>query len=545
MNLIANKVYLETFGCQMNVSDSERVASSLHARGYQIVESENEADIILLNTCSVREKAENKLYSRVGEIRKREFLNAHAPAHSASAAASVPAAAADFNSVNSDSVLNPVQPSAAAAHIDIGRQLLVGVMGCVAQLEGEALLAKPYKIDFVVGTAATGRVHTLIEQARQRAARATDKSSVNLLNSQVISHRTARKQPHNDRDAHTAVDLGARENDYEWAVSATHRQSPYVAFVPIIEGCNKFCTYCIVPFSRGRERSRPAQDIINQVNTLRLEGVREVHLIGQNVNSYRPGSITGLESVAGATPFVKLLRAVAQTGIERIKFTTSFPRDFHQDIVTALNEHENLCNWVHLPVQSGSDRVLKAMRRGHVVGSYLKHVEAIKNSARQLALTSDLIVGFPGETEQDFAATRRLVETCEFDSLYIFKYSQRPGTPAANLPDDVPAAEKQNRFLELDHLQKHLQTRIWRNYTGKTIAVLAEKQSVKNQTELSGHSTCHKVVNFSIASQAPSLGEIYQVEITEAKLNSLYGRERREGRGQTQTTSFQTQGEVF
>ncbi len=527
MNSIANKVYLETFGCQMNVSDSERVASSLHARGYQIVESEEQADIILLNTCSVREKAENKLYSRVGEIRKREFLSERA-AHSA------PFVAAHSGSDPTGS--DPESALPAAVQPRAAKQLLVGVMGCVAQLEGEALLAKPYKIDFVVGTSATGRVHTLIEQAQQRittTARAADR-----LNQ--ASHRTARKQPHNADDTQTAVDLGGRENDYDWSVAPLHSQSPYVAFVPIIEGCNKFCTYCIVPFSRGRERSRPALDIINQVNALRREGVREVHLIGQNVNSYRPGSPAGLESVAGATPFVKLLRAVARTGIERVKFTTSFPRDFHTDIVTALNEHENLCNWVHLPVQSGSDRILRAMRRGHVIGSYLKHVEAIKNSARQLALTSDLIVGFPGETREDFAATRRLVETCGFDSLYIFKYSQRPGTPAAELPDDVPATEKQNRFLELDQLQKHLQARIWHNYKGRTITVLAEKQSVKNIAELSGHTTCHKVVNFS--TDQPALGQIYQVEITAAKLNSLYGREKR---GQTLTTSVQTQGEVF
>lgn len=491
----------------MNVSDSERVAGSLHARGYQIVESEEQADIILLNTCSVREKAENKLYSRVGEIRKREFLNQTATTHRAAPSA---------DSVSAlDSAPNSVQASAAAPQPS--KQQIVGVIGCVAQLEGEALLAKPYKIDFVVGTSATGRVHALIEQAQQRAARQADKLS-------RFSHRTARKQPHNNLDTETAVDLGGREHDYDWTVAAAHRQSPYVAFVPIIEGCNKFCTYCIVPFSRGRERSRTALDILNQVNALRADGVREVHLIGQNVNSYRPGSLEGLESVAGATPFVKLLRAVAQTGIERVKFTTSFPRDFHTDIVAALNEHENLCNWVHLPVQSGSDRILRAMRRGHHIGSYLKHVEAIKNSARQLSLTSDLIVGFPGETAADFAATRRLVETCEFDSLYIFKYSQRPGTPAAALTDDVPATEKQSRFLELDELQKHLQTRIWRGYAGKTIKVLAEKQSVKNQTELSGHSTCHKVVNFSVANAEPTLGRIYSVEITAAKLNSLYGR---------------------
>src|SRR5688572_14001942 len=303
------KVYLETFGCQMNVSDSERVATTLARKGFEMTSLETEADVVLINTCSVREKAEQKLYTRVGQIR-----------HSSR------------------------------------KKPVVGVLGCVAQLEGETLFRKIEGIDLVLGTKAVGRVSDVIER---------------VLNGET-----------------SIVDLDEREKDYDWSVSDPQRHSPYVAFVPIIEGCNKFCTYCIVPFSRGREVSLPASEIIRNVLELRRQGVKEIHLIGQNVNSYRPRTESGLETFRDATPFSRLLRAVAATGIERIKFNTSFPRDFHADIVDAINENENLCNWVHLPVQSGSDRVLKMMKRGHTIESYFKKIDKLKESARDVALTT-------------------------------------------------------------------------------------------------------------------------------------------------------------
>ncbi|HJS51597.1 MAG TPA: tRNA (N6-isopentenyl adenosine(37)-C2)-methylthiotransferase MiaB, partial [Pyrinomonadaceae bacterium] len=356
------KVYLETFGCQMNVSDSERVATSLASNGFQITPDENSADVVLLNTCSVREKAEQKLYTRVGQIR-----------------ASYP------------------------------KKPMVGVMGCVAQLEGETLFDKISGIDFVIGTQAVGRVTNAIENVLDRGP--------------------------------GYADLGEREVDYDWSVSFPQLHSPYVAFIPIIEGCNKFCTYCIVPFSRGRERSLPASAIVRNVLELRSRGIKEVHLIGQNVNSYRPTTELGLETFPGKTPFSRLLRAVAATGIERIKFNTSFPRDFHPDIVGAIDEHENLCNWVHLPVQSGSDPVLKRMRRLHSIERYFKIVDGIISSKRDISLTTDIIVGFPGETEADFQETVKLVEYCKYDSAYIFKYSPRPGTPAYEMLDDVAPVE--------------------------------------------------------------------------------------------------------
>ena len=436
------KVYLETFGCQMNVSDSERVATSLAAKGFELTSSQDSADIVLINTCSVREKAEQKLYTRVGEVRNSRLVK-------------------------------PV----------------VGVMGCVAQLEGETLFNKIAGVDFVIGTRAVGRVADAIEKVYEGFEEVSD--------------------------------LGERENDYDWSVSNAQRHSPYVAFVPIIEGCNKFCTYCIVPFSRGREVSLPASTIVRNVLELRRQGVKEVHLIGQNVNSYRPATDSGMELFSGATPFSRLLRAVAATGIERIKFNTSFPRDFHPDIIDAINEHENLCNWVHLPVQSGSDRVLKLMKRGHTIDSYFKKIDKLKDSARDVALTTDIIVGFPGETEADFEATKRAVEYCGFDMAYIFKYSPRPGTPAFDMEDDVTLGEKKLRFIELERVQKDSQNKRLQRYLGKKVEVLAERVSSRSEKDITGHSTCHKLVNFQGSKDL--IGKLVDVRIREIKANSLFG----------------------
>lgn len=436
------KVYLETFGCQMNVSDSERVATLLENKGFEMTPTEDAADIVLFNTCSVREKAEHKLYTRIGQVRKSRR-----------------------------------------------EKPLVGVLGCVAQLEGETLFARAEGVDFVLGTKAVGRIHEAIETVFEE----------------------------NEK----FIDLGEREADYDWSVSETQRISQNIAFVPIIEGCNKFCTYCIVPFSRGREKSLPASEIIRQILELRRRGIREVHLIGQNVNSYRPKSDAGLEQFQGATPFSKLLRAVAATGIERVKFATSFPRDFHPDIVSALNENDNLCNWVHLPVQSGSNKVLKDMRRGHTIESYKQKIDTIRNSPRRISLTTDIIVGFPGETPEDFQATYDLFQYCQYDSAYIFKYSVRSGTPAAQMPDDVSPEEKTRRFLELDKLQRSLTRQSLDALVGKELTVLVEKASSKHADQLTGHTTCHRVVNFK--GDPSSIGNIVNVLITESKSSTLYG----------------------
>jgi tRNA-2-methylthio-N6-dimethylallyladenosine synthase len=440
-----SRVYIETFGCQMNVADTERAATGLRKAGHEITLSPETADVVLLNTCSVRERAERKVFNRISDFRKLNRAKNH-------------------------------------------KQPLIGVMGCVAQLEG-ARIFENAPVDLIIGTRATDRNTSLIERAQGGEA--------------------------------SVIDLDERCEGEVWDVSPAERRSPYVAFVPIIEGCNKFCSFCIVPYSRGREKSRVASEIVGEIRGLRALGYKEIHLIGQNVNSYRPTSQEGLEGFSGATPFSRLLRAVARTGMERIKFTTSFPRDFHPDIVSAIEECPNLCDWVHLPVQSGSELILKAMRRGHTAEDYLRKVEVIKACERRLSLTSDIIVGFPGESDEDFEKTMQLVRTCEYDGLYIFKYSKRAGTPAAKLEDNLPETEKTARFMALEDLQSSIQLRIYNDYVGRAVSVLVERQSARSKEDMTGHSTCHKVVNFR--ANRTRAGEIVEVLISQAKANSLYG----------------------
>jgi tRNA-2-methylthio-N6-dimethylallyladenosine synthase len=436
-------VYIETFGCQMNVADSERAATRLRDGGYELSDSVNSADVIILNTCSVREKAEQKVFHRVSEIKR----------------------------------------------VRSGKQPLIGVMGCVAQLEGDAIFNSSSSVQFVVGTGATDRIPYLIERIKGGERR--------------------------------LIDIGERKETEVYDVSPAERHSKHVAFVPIIEGCNKFCTYCIVPFSRGRERSRNAVEIINEVNGLVTRGFKEVQLIGQNVNSYRPQTESGLDGFRGATPFSRLLRAVASTSMPRIKFTTSFPRDFHADIVKAMDEHENLCNWVHLPVQSGNNRILRMMRRGHKVEDYLEKISSIKDARRRISLTSDIIIGFPGETADEFEDTKKLVQNCRFHGLYIFKYSPRRRTPAAKLTDTVSAIEKSRRFLALEELQLSIQKEIFQDYVGSEVEVLVEGVSARSRSDMKGHTTCNKVINFR--ADEDLVGKILKVRVTEAKSHSLYG----------------------
>lgn len=440
---MSKRIYIETMGCQMNVSDTEHTEAQLRADGFALTQDALDADVVIFNSCSVRERAAQRVFNRIGQVRKARR----------------------------------------------GNEPQFGVMGCVAQLEGDALFSGGSPISLVVGTRATGRVGDLLKRL--------------------------------ERGEDRVIDLGERSSGEEWSTAPAERRSPYVAFVPIIEGCNKFCTYCIVPFSRGREKSRSASDILAEITELRNAGYREIHLIGQNVNSYRPTSEAGLEGFKGATPFSRLLRAAAASAVERIKFTTSFPRDFHPDIVAALEESDNLCDWVHLPVQSGSDGVLKAMRRGYNVRSYLERISNIKNARKRLSLTTDIIVGFPGETDQDFKATLSLVQQCQFDSLYAFKYSMRTGTPAASLTDIVPEDLKTERLLELNTVQKSIQGKIQAGYVGKIVKVLVEGTSAKRLSDMTGHSTCNKVVNFP--GDPSLLGNVVNIEVTAARENSLYG----------------------
>ena len=439
----SKRVYIETFGCQMNVADTERAVNRLRASGYDISDSPESADVLLFNTCSVRARAEQKVYNRIGEELKQAGKS----------------------------------------------EKIIGVMGCVAQLEGESIFDRAPKVNFVVGTRAVDRLPEMIGRVLDGEKRASD--------------------------------LGERRVDEGLDISPVERHSPYVAFVPIIEGCNKFCTYCIVPYSRGRERSRSAVAIVSEVNRLHADGYQEVHLIGQNVNSYRPLNDVGLEKFTGATPFSRLLRAVAATGIARIKFTTSFPRDFHPDIMTAIEERQNLCDWIHLPVQSGSDRILRRMRRGYNADYYRRLVNVIKQAKRTVAFTSDIIVGFPGETDEDFEQTLKLIEYCQYDAIYIFKYSERNGTPAAKLTDDVPSDVKTARFQALSSMQKTIQGGIQKSLIGRTLDVLVEGESAKSALDMTGHSTCHRVVNFRGGHTLA--GRVVEVRVTDAKVNSLYG----------------------
>jgi tRNA-2-methylthio-N6-dimethylallyladenosine synthase len=425
----------------MNVADTERAKSRLLRAGYGISDEAGTADVILFNTCSVRARAEQKVFNRIGEIRKRQ-----------------------------GAVESPI-------------------IGCVAQLEGESLLGHGGGVSLVAGTRATDRLPQLIERVR-------------------------------DGEKHV-IDLGERAAEEIWDIPPTERHSPYVAYIPIIEGCNKFCSYCIVPYSRGREQSREASEIVDEIVKLREAGYKEVHLIGQNVNSYRPKGEVGLKGFLGATPFSRLLRAVAATKMPRIKFTTSFPRDFHSDIVSALDENDNLCDWVHLPVQSGSDRILRAMRRGYKISDYKSRIEIIKSAKRRYSVTTDIIIGFPGETAEDFQETLGLIEFCQYDAIYIFKYSERRGTPASSMADDVSDNEKSARFIALEQLQKSIQKKIYSEYVGRQLSVLVERKSIKSEFDMTGHSTCNKVVNFP--GNINLTGQVVSVKVREAKANSLYG----------------------
>jgi tRNA-2-methylthio-N6-dimethylallyladenosine synthase len=309
-------------------------------------------------------------------------------------------------------------------------------------------------------------------------------------------------------------------------LQAEQRNTKYIAYITITEGCNKFCSFCIVPFTRGRERSRPAQSILEEAQALYRQGYKEVHLLGQNVNSYGlsgryHGNHKPEDEPEGVT-FAQLLDLVAtRSGLPRIKYTTSYPRDFDAEIVRIMDRYDNLCEWIHLPVQSGSDRILRAMRRGYTRTEYLEKIAAIQRAKKDYSITGDMIVGFPGETEEDFEQTMSLVAEVGYDGLYIFKYSPRPKTPAAAYTDTVPEEVKTERLLKLQELQDRIQKQRYERYLGKTVEVLVEGVSARSASDLSGHTRCQKVVNFP--SSSVSLGALVQVRVTAVKSHSLYG----------------------
>src|SRR5262245_21839278 len=453
------KFYLETYGCQMNVHDSEKATRVFSDIGYSQTSEVSEADLILLNTCMVREKAARKVFARINEIK------------------------------------NEIRKGGLKTASDNGSPMPVfGVMGCVAQAEAERLFERSRDIKMVMGTQAIPRLPALMEQLEKGYNRVID------------------------------VRLSKEAEFLE--LEASSRQTKHIAYITITEGCNKFCSFCIVPFTRGRERSRPADRIVDEARALGEQGYREVHLLGQNVNSYGlSGQYHGNPATAEVhdeITFAKLLdRVAAESGVPRIKYTTSYPRDFDEEIVRVMDARENLCEWVHLPAQAGSDRVLRAMRRGYTRREYIKKIYAIKGARREISITGDMIVGFPGETDDDFNETMSLVAEVEYDGLYIFKYSPRPRTPAAAYSDSIPEEVKTQRFLRLQELQDRIQRRRYERYLGRTVEVLVEGTSSRSPSDYTGHTRCNKVVNFPVAAEA--LGKLVDVNITGVKSHSLYG----------------------
>lgn len=433
------RFYLETFGCQMNVVDSERIVDLLRQIGYRQVPAAAEADLILLNTCSIRDKAERKVYGHLGR----------------------------FKPLKDD---NPA--------------LIIGVGGCVAQQEGERLLQKVPYLDLVFGT---HNVHKLPEMVSR-----VEENRVRCLETEFL-----------DRDTRLQLFPSRTEGD---AVTR---------FVTVMQGCDNFCSYCIVPHVRGREVSRPSAEIIEEVRQLAASGVREVTLIGQNVNSYgrkEPGELS----------FARLLRAVhAVEGIERIRFTTSHPKDLSEELIDCFGSLDKLCRHLHLPVQSGSGRVLRRMNRGYGRDRYLEQVRRLKAVCPEIRLTSDIIVGFPGESAADFEETLSLMAEVRYADVFSFLYSSRPGTAAAELPDDLGAAEKQERFDRLLALQEQVSREIWEGDCGRVLPVLVEGESRQGGGQLFGRTGWNRIVNFE-GDQA-LVGQIVPVRITRNFRNSHLG----------------------
>jgi tRNA-2-methylthio-N6-dimethylallyladenosine synthase len=447
---VTRKLYIKTFGCQMNEYDSDRMADVLAlAEGVEPTDDPAQADIILFNTCSVREKAQEKVFSDLGRVRalKRE------------------------------------RPG-----------LIVGVGGCVASQEGEAIVARAPYVDVVFGPQTLHRLPELI--ARRRAS--------------------GRPQ----------VDISFPEIEKFDNLPAA-RVDGYTAFVSIMEGCSKYCSFCVVPYTRGEEVSRPFEDVLTEVAGLAAQGVREVTLLGQNVNAYvgemSKGDIAEGDMAEGETAdFALLLEYVSEIpGIERIRYTTSHPKEFTQRLIDAYARLPKLVSHVHLPVQSGSDRVLAAMKRGYTALEYKSIIRRLRAARPDISLSSDFIVGFPGETERDFEATMKLIDDVGFDNSFSFVYSPRPGTPAADLPDDTPQALKLDRLQRLQATIDANASRISQAMVGTVQRVLVDGHARKNADELSGRTDNNRVVNF--AGPERLLGSFAEVRITSALPHSLRG----------------------
>jgi len=431
--------YLETFGCQMNVVDSEQIMALLHGIGYSQVDSAEQADLVLLNTCSVRDKAERKVYGHLGRFK-------------------------------------PIK--------DQRPELIIGVGGCVAQQEGEKMLEKVSYLDLVFGTHNIHRLPHLVQQVEQNRQRAS------------------------------ITDFQDRETRLNLFPERTFQET-VTRFVTVMQGCDNFCSYCIVPHVRGREISRSSHEIIAEVQGLVAQGVREVTLLGQNVNSYN------LKDDADVS-FAQLLQQLnAIDGLQRLRFATSHPKDLTEELIDCFGSLEKLCKHIHLPIQSGSDRILKLMNRGYTVNDYLKKVEDLKKVCPEIRLTTDIIVGFPGETEEDFQATLDLVGQVGYADAFTFLYSPRVETAAAKMLDDQSAVQKQQRFDRLLKLQQETSAAIWQTDAGQVLSVLVEGESRQGDGQLFGRSTWNRIVNFS--GSADLIGQTVKIKISKVLRNSHIG----------------------
>src|SRR5271170_5025776 len=438
-------LYIKTFGCQMNEYDSGKMRDVLEAAdGMQRTDDPAAADVLLVNTCSVREKAQEKVFSLLGEWRLLKLERPH---------------------------------------------LVIGVGGCVASQEGEGITARAPFVDLVFGPQTLHRLPAMIKELKQ----------------------SGRPQ----------IDISFPENE-KFDRLPEARTTAATAFVSIMEGCSKYCSFCVVPYTRGEEISRPFEQVLAEVERLAAQGVREITLLGQNVNAYAG-------PMADGTPadLATLIHFVAQVdGVERIRFTTSHPLDFNDSLVEAYAHVPKLNNFLHLPVQSGSDRILAAMKRGHTVLEYKQKLRKLRAVRPDICISTDLIVGFPGETDEDFAATMNLIADAGFDQSFSFLYSRRPGTPAAALPDEAPAEVKQRR-LELVQQRLNAQARsISQGMVGSRQRVLIERPAKRNKQQLAGRTDNNRWVNFDAPAQDPTglINKFVDVVITEAMPNSLRGR---------------------
>ena len=426
--------FLETFGCQMNDHDSEKVAGVLQGRGYRAVESPAQADLVLYNTCSIREKAAQKVFARLGDWKT------------------------------------------------LADGKIIGVLGCLAQQEGEEIFERAPWVSLVCGSASYRKLPDLIAQLESGGRRVT------------------------------GLDL---DTDETFETELTRRDNRLRAYITIIEGCDYACSYCVVPHTRGPERSRSSEAVLAEALRLADAGYTEIQLLGQTVNSYRDPSPRQWK-------FVDLLRAVAAVpGIRRVRFTTSHPNDFHREIVAAIDDVPALCDHVHLPVQSGSTRVLREMLRTYTREEYLQKIAWIRAARRPISITSDIIVGFPGETEEDFADTLSLLDAAQYDAIFSFKYSPRPNTSARHMPDAIPEAEKSRRLAVLNERQRQIQLAANEKLIGQSYEVLVDGCHPA-RTQWGGRTTCNRLINFTSPRES-LLGEYVQVKITRAGPNSFSG----------------------